>query len=239
MLTLFLDTTAQVMRLALMQHNQWLAQIANPVEAQKTHSSMLIPELQALLRTLCLTPPDINRVVVNVGPGSFTGLRTSVSLAKTIGQFVSDCQLIALNTLAIEAMAWRLSPVSDKKEAANVTVLLNARNQTMYRAIVSFSAQGYVHLEQPAQWLPWQEAGSPENASFGAHHVICLHNLPCNSLPAEFSSFTELQPLCSEHTVWLEAMAACLNHPSLYDLCSWQKLAPLYLQPPRATIKKA
>jgi tRNA threonylcarbamoyl adenosine modification protein YeaZ len=238
MLTLFLDTTAQVMRLALLQHKQWLAQLAKPVDAQQTHSSMLIPELQTLLSSLCLTPRDINRVVVNVGPGSFTGLRTSVSLAKTIGQFVPGCDVIALNTLAIEAMAWRLSP-SSQKEAAYVTVLLNARNQTMYHAIFSFSAQGDVLLEQHAQWRPWQEACNQDNTSLGSHRLICLHNLPVNSLPVEFLSVTELESLCSEDTLWLEAMAACLKHPHLYDICSWQTLAPLYLQPPRATIKKS
>jgi tRNA threonylcarbamoyl adenosine modification protein YeaZ len=214
------------MRLALMQETEWRVNIATPVDDQRTHSSLLIPTVQEALQSTEQTPQDLRRIVVNVGPGSFTGLRTSVSLAKTLGQFVPDCQLIALNTMAIEAMAWYLN--HDKEiQITPVSVLLNARNQSAYTASFALNSHGPHAIVQTAEWVSLQQA----LAQAGECPVI-LSNIP------ELSGFKNVYPLCSEATLWPKAMAACLEHPVLHQVCTWQTLAPLYLQPPRATVKQ-
>ena len=54
----------------------------------KNRSQVVLPVIQELLRDHDLTLRDIAAIKVNVGPGSFTGLRVGVAIANTLGMFL-------------------------------------------------------------------------------------------------------------------------------------------------------
>lgn len=54
-------------------------------EARKEKSQKLLPFIDEILRKEGKKIEDITEIEVNVGPGSFTGLRIGVSVANTIG----------------------------------------------------------------------------------------------------------------------------------------------------------
>ena len=57
---------------------------------QKTFTSqILIKEIVIFLGKYNLKPADIDEINVNRGPGSFTGLRVGISVANTIGWYLS------------------------------------------------------------------------------------------------------------------------------------------------------
>lgn len=62
----------------------------------------LAPLAGELLAELGLTPRDIRRVAVGVGPGSFTGLRVGVTSAKVLAYALS-CELVPVPTFLILA----------------------------------------------------------------------------------------------------------------------------------------
>jgi len=48
------------------------------------HAAEIIPRIDALLKAAGWHPADIREIYVAVGPGSFTGLRIGITLAKTL-----------------------------------------------------------------------------------------------------------------------------------------------------------
>ena len=50
---------------------------------EKYHSAFLIPVIVSILKKNNLVMQDINAIGTNVGPGSFTGIRVGVTVAKT------------------------------------------------------------------------------------------------------------------------------------------------------------
>lgn len=73
------------------------------IVARKTLSSPLcsrdlVPALDALMKREKIKKEDLEAVVVSLGPGSFTGLRVGVSLAKSLA-FVLKVPLVGVATL--------------------------------------------------------------------------------------------------------------------------------------------
>jgi len=56
--------------------------------AQNRHSDWIIPRMHSLLARLHWSLKDLNAIAVDVGPGSFTGVRIGMTVAKTLGQFL-------------------------------------------------------------------------------------------------------------------------------------------------------
>lgn len=71
---------------------------------EKRSAQALLPSLERLLDELAWAPQSIDLIAVTVGPGSFTGLRVGVTVAKTLA-YAADCQTIGVNTL--DAVAHR------------------------------------------------------------------------------------------------------------------------------------
>ncbi len=86
-------------------------------QTRRRHAQTLIVELQTLLKNHELAPTDVGLVGVSWGPGSFTGLRVGIVVAKTFA-YATGCQLAAVDTFAAIAEAaddtvTSLSVVSD------------------------------------------------------------------------------------------------------------------------------
>jgi tRNA threonylcarbamoyladenosine biosynthesis protein TsaB len=76
-----LDTATETIRLALLRGAAaWTRTI--PAQRGRSHSVVLLPALDALVREAGLANRDLAGVVCCVGPGGFTGLRTGVATAE-------------------------------------------------------------------------------------------------------------------------------------------------------------
>ncbi|MBI1314905.1 tRNA (adenosine(37)-N6)-threonylcarbamoyltransferase complex dimerization subunit type 1 TsaB [bacterium] len=73
-------------------------------DTRRRHAQTLIQELQTLLRNHGVAPQDVDLVGVSHGPGSFTGLRVGIVVAKTFA-YATDCRLVAVDTFAAIAEA--------------------------------------------------------------------------------------------------------------------------------------
>ena len=72
------------------------------VDGQRRHTEALTPALKAVLAEAGLRPRDIGRVVVDRGPGLFTGLRVGVATALALAQALG-CELVAVTSLEMLA----------------------------------------------------------------------------------------------------------------------------------------
>jgi len=91
---------------------------------RRRHAQTLILELQTLLRNHQLAPTDVNIVGVSHGPGSFTGLRVGIVVAKTFA-FATDCRLVAVDTFAAIAEA-------ADKSVTSLSVVSDAQRQQLF-----------------------------------------------------------------------------------------------------------
>ena len=90
------------------------------------HAVELLPTIQRLLVQHQLTPQDLGQIYVSTGPGSFTGLRIAITVARTLHQALG-CQLIGVPTLDVLAL-------NAPAEVQNLVVLLDAKRQQVFAA---------------------------------------------------------------------------------------------------------
>lgn len=100
MITLGLDTTGPSCSAALVDPARILA--SSSAEIKRGHAEYLAPQVQALMTKAGLKITDIDRISVCTGPGSFTGLRVALALAKGLA-LPRKIPVIGMSGLAVRA----------------------------------------------------------------------------------------------------------------------------------------
>ncbi len=67
-------------------------------DAASRHTAQLVCQLDEMLARRQLRPADIDEVYVSVGPGSFTGTRVAVTVARMLAQTVPGLSVVAVPT---------------------------------------------------------------------------------------------------------------------------------------------
>lgn len=80
MFILAIESSEQTGSVAVLEDNRVLGALTSGVE--RTHSEKLLPLVDLALSQSGVAKADLNLIAVSVGPGSFTGLRIGVGLAK-------------------------------------------------------------------------------------------------------------------------------------------------------------
>jgi len=124
-LILSIETATNICSVAI--HND-----GHPVGSQslfksQSHSGLLVPVIDNLVRHCGINLEDLNAVSVSEGPGSYTGLRIGVSTAKGLCDAL-DIPLISVNTLM--ALANGVSNMIPDK--ALLCPMLDARRMEVY-----------------------------------------------------------------------------------------------------------
>ena len=136
MITLAFDTCLDKMYVVLKQDSRILASKIVLNQDNKYHSAFLISTIQEVLSTNNIKPQDINLIAVNIGPGSFTGIRACVTVARVMAQQL-DCKAVGISSLEI------LSKISTK----NPLVALDARKNSAY-LYYGGEIKGAIQLEE-------------------------------------------------------------------------------------------
>lgn len=126
MKVLAIDTSTMISTVTISEDDKIIGDFN--VNQEKTHSESLVPMIETLLKLLGLELSDIDLFAIAQGPGSFTGLRISMAVIKTLAQ-VKKKKIIPISTL--EALANKSS--SEKYKAA----LLDARGNRVYGVLYS------------------------------------------------------------------------------------------------------
>ena len=100
MLSLIMDTSNQYLMVALFEDGRLLESIVEL--GSKKQSENAIPYLENLLKKHNKELLDVNEVVITRGPGSYTGVRVAMAIAKTLS-VISPIQLKTISSLAIYA----------------------------------------------------------------------------------------------------------------------------------------
>ena len=93
------------------------------------HSKLLAPFVRELLDEHQLQVGDLSGLIINKGPGSYTGLRVGFAFAKSLA-FSCGIQMVGISGL--EALAWQTAKI---KEFDLCIPMLDARRMEVYMAV--------------------------------------------------------------------------------------------------------
>lgn len=103
-------------------------------DAWQRQSELMVKEIDVILKRNQLTAKDINEVIVTIGPGSYTGIRIALTIAKTMA-FALDIPIFAVSSLAVQRVS----------NTPTISVI-NARSGRSYVAI--YNAEGQTIIEE-------------------------------------------------------------------------------------------
>ncbi|WP_071396429.1 tRNA (adenosine(37)-N6)-threonylcarbamoyltransferase complex dimerization subunit type 1 TsaB [Bacillus tuaregi] len=97
---LAIDTSNYALGIALMDEKQVIGEYITNMK--KNHSIRVMPAIEKLLIDCEMKPADLDKIVVAKGPGSYTGVRIGVTIAKTLAWTLS-IPLVGVSSLEVLA----------------------------------------------------------------------------------------------------------------------------------------
>jgi len=124
MRVLGIDTSSQAASVAILENGCLRCEIL--VNHKLTHSETIVPMIEQQLQNLDLTVDQIDAFAVNIGPGSFTGVRIGVCTANALG-YAGQKPVIGMDSLRV--LYENVRSCQDP-----VCVMIDAKNDQVYAA---------------------------------------------------------------------------------------------------------
>jgi len=131
MYSLILDSATKILYIALVKDNALLEDIY--VNGQNDHAKNIVSKIDDLLKKYNIESKDLNEVICGYGPGSYTGVRMAVTVAKMISVFM-NIPLYTISTLLLMA--------SGKK--GKVLSMIDARRGNSFGMIFDMDKNAYI-----------------------------------------------------------------------------------------------
>lgn len=132
MLILAIETSTQICSLAVLRDNKVLAEWY--VQSGRTHSTGIMLQLTGLLERSGIDKKALQAIAVNIGPGSFTGLRIGLSLAKALA--------IALNIPLVGVPSDKVLACAGELSRDYIAVLIDAQRDNFYYTLYKCAEDG-------------------------------------------------------------------------------------------------
>ncbi|WP_042357632.1 tRNA (adenosine(37)-N6)-threonylcarbamoyltransferase complex dimerization subunit type 1 TsaB [Bacillus rubiinfantis] len=129
MTILAIDTSNNPLGIALYNNNVVIGEYITNLK--KNHSIRIMPAIQILMNECEKTPKDLTRIVVAKGPGSYTGVRIGVTIAKTLAWSL-NIPLVGISSLEI------LAAGVGRYFTGYVSPLFDARRGQIYTGLYHF-----------------------------------------------------------------------------------------------------
>lgn len=120
MLSLIIDTSTKFLYLAIVNDNQVIATKCH--EGMKNHAGMSVYLIDCMLKENNYSVDDIKAIYCGVGPGSYTGVRISVTIAKMLASF-KGIPLYKVSSLFLASSGYT---------AKNIAVTFDARRGNVF-----------------------------------------------------------------------------------------------------------
>lgn len=121
MITLFIDTSNQDVSIALLKDGKVINKITKSIPNE--HSKYAVSYIDELLKKSEITPKEVQSIMVVNGPGSFTGVRIGLTIAKVYA-LLNDIKVTLISSLKCLAIG--------NNKNKYILSLINARNDNYY-----------------------------------------------------------------------------------------------------------
>ncbi len=122
---LSIDTASDVCGVSILENNNLIEKF--DVITKESHSQRLMPIIENAFKKTKLTIDDIDLIVCDIGPGSFTGIRIGVA---TVKAFCDSKDIIPIGISSLESLAYSI-----KNNSKIICSIINAKNDNCYFAL--------------------------------------------------------------------------------------------------------
>jgi len=138
MTALFLDTSSNTLIISIIKDNQLIDKYV--LESAREHSVYAVDKLKEVLEKNNLTPNDIDKIFIVNGPGSFTGIRIGVTIAKTYA-YALNKEIIPVSSLKMAILGFTnfdnyVSIIPDKRNHSFLGIY-NKEYNTVFEGLVN------------------------------------------------------------------------------------------------------
>ena len=131
-LILAVETSGRTGSVAVALGQQILAESA--FSAPMRHSAEIFGAIEALLERFGRVPKEIKQIYISVGPGSFTGLRIAVTMAKTMN-LANNVKIVAVDTLDVIAANAADYQKTHETQLDKIATILDAKRGQFFIAV--------------------------------------------------------------------------------------------------------
>ena len=147
MTILALDTSNKTLSVAVELTDGTI--IEQTIENTLQHSVLLVPTIEAVFKEAGITAKDLTKIIVAEGPGSYTGLRIGVTVAKTLAKSLG-IPLVGVSSLDVF-----LPPLALKVEVGEAVVpFFDARRGNIFAVGYRKTGEGFEKVipERHSSW---------------------------------------------------------------------------------------
>jgi tRNA threonylcarbamoyladenosine biosynthesis protein TsaB len=225
---LALDTSTDMAGIALYKPDEGvIAELSWRTGREQT--TQLMPNVQRLMSLVNATSGDLTGIAVAIGPGSFSGVRTALSVGKSIAYAL---ELPIWGVPSLDVLAYQQVAVT----AAQVCAVLQAGRGRLVWALYRTRGTRWQRL------TPYTNSSPEEMAASVIQHETNVATLFCGEIGAETASV--LREVMGKEASIAPAAAALRRAGYLAELALQRAkqgesddlatLQPIYLQPPAA-----
>ena len=127
---LSIDTSSNLCTVAVLEDSNLIKE--KILDDTKNHSEKIMPVIAQILEEAKLKLSDIDLIVCDKGPGSFTGIRIGVA---TVMSFVDSLKIPAIGITSLEALAYNV--IFNEENPSFICSLIDAKNDNVYFELYS------------------------------------------------------------------------------------------------------
>jgi tRNA threonylcarbamoyladenosine biosynthesis protein TsaB len=135
---LSIDTSNYPLGIALIEEGKVIGEYITNLK--KNHSVRAMTAIEQLLKDCDTVPKELTKIVVANGPGSYTGVRIGVTLAKTLAWSL-NIPLIPVSSLAVLA-------ASGRNFNGYIAPIFDARRGQVYTGLYKFDGDRITQVEE-------------------------------------------------------------------------------------------
>ncbi|GKV66141.1 MULTISPECIES: tRNA (adenosine(37)-N6)-threonylcarbamoyltransferase complex dimerization subunit type 1 TsaB [Sporosarcina] len=138
MIWLGIDTANSPLSVAIVKDDVLLIEESSMMKVN--HSLRAMPAVEEACRKASIVPADIDAIAVSEGPGSYTGVRIGVTIAKTLAWTLNKplYGVSSLQTLAVNGQLFN----------GLICPLIDARRSNVYSAVYRAEEEGLTAVEE-------------------------------------------------------------------------------------------
>lgn len=139
---LSIDTASNICGVSILENDKLICSLDK--NTGRTHSENLMPMIDEIFKKTHLSLKDINLIVCNIGPGSFTGIRIGIATTKA---FSDSLNIPCIGVNSLESLAY-----NEKQNLNNGDIIfsiIDCKNENCYYSVYEFNNNQYKEIFSP------------------------------------------------------------------------------------------